>query len=136
MVTAIEKGWGTELTYVNNESYCGKVLHFTKNGRTSMHFHFHKIETLYVYKGEFIIRTIDTSNGSKRETYLTFGQSIDIPRVCIHQIEAMMDGDILETSTHENENDKYRVEGGSTQERNICPVPIKNQEFTILQNDS
>ena len=31
------KGWGYELWLVNNEKYCGKILHFEKDRRCSFH---------------------------------------------------------------------------------------------------
>lgn len=137
MTTIVEKGWGSELTYVNSPDYCcGRILHFLKNRKTSLHFHVHKLETLHVYKGEFIIRMIDPQSGLKKERHLTSGQTISIPCASVHQIEAITEGDILETSSFEDNSDKYRVEGGSTQEKHMRPTSVSiegdlyKQEYT------
>ena len=41
----VKKGWGSEIIFANNEKYCGKVLHFKKGAKFSMHFHKEKEET-------------------------------------------------------------------------------------------
>ena len=50
-----EKGWGYELWIVNNNLYCGKILHFDKGKKCSWHYHKIKQETFYVQKGKLKI---------------------------------------------------------------------------------
>ena len=50
-----EKGWGYELWIVNNNLYCGKILHFNKGKKCSWHYHKIKQETFYVQKGKLKI---------------------------------------------------------------------------------
>ena len=50
-----EKGWGYELWIVNNDLYCGKILHFNKGKKCSWHYHKIKQETFYVQKGKLKI---------------------------------------------------------------------------------
>lgn len=69
-----EKGWGTEYVYALGPSYCGKILHFAKGGRTSFHFHTRKDETLFAQSGDFKILFINTMNGSREEVFLSRGQ--------------------------------------------------------------
>ena len=54
--TIVEKGWGREIIFVNNEEYCGKILQFNKGKKFSMHYHILKKETWYVSKGSFILK--------------------------------------------------------------------------------
>ena len=35
----VKKGWGYENIIVNNDEYCGKILHFYKDKKFSMHYH-------------------------------------------------------------------------------------------------
>ena len=57
-----EKGWGYELWIVNNNLYCGKILHFNKGKKCSWHYHKVKQETFYVQKGKLKIYNIELSN--------------------------------------------------------------------------
>ena len=49
-VEIVEKGWGKEIIFVNNDDYCGKLLCFEKGKKFSMHYHILKRETWYVSK--------------------------------------------------------------------------------------
>jgi oxalate decarboxylase/phosphoglucose isomerase-like protein (cupin superfamily) len=113
--TIIPKGWGYEIIFASNDMYCGKILHFNIGGMTSMHFHANKTETWYVYKGKFIVRTIDPKNASKHEATFTEGMTFHINKVDIHQVIALTEGDIIEVSTKDDASDSYRVEAGSSQ---------------------
>ena len=44
----VDKIWGYEIWMVNNNKYCGKILHFNGNSKFSMHYHLIKDETWYV----------------------------------------------------------------------------------------
>jgi mannose-6-phosphate isomerase-like protein (cupin superfamily) len=110
-----EKGWGYEIWMVNNNKYCGKLLHFDGSAKFSMHYHLQKDETWYVLKGTFIFRWIDTSRADIIEEILTVGESIHIPPGLPHQLETVDGGEIIETSTEHFEEDSYRVMKGDSQ---------------------
>jgi len=107
----VEKEWGHEVWMANNEeeNYCGKILHLNKGHRCSMHFHAGKHESFYVLKGKALIRHIDTSTSELRETSLSEGECYEIDRFFPHQIEALEDLDIIESSTFHNDEDSHRV---------------------------
>lgn len=112
----IEKGWGYELWMVNNNKYCGKILHFNKNAKFSMHYHLIKDENWFIKQGKFIFRWIDTKTADIKEEILNEGDSIHIPIGLPHQLEADINGgEIIEVSTEHFENDSYRVLKGDSQ---------------------
>lgn len=112
----ITKGWGHEEIIVNNDMYCGKIMHFKKGKYTSMHFHVKKTETFYVMSGEFDIELIDTGNATTSRIRLLKGDKYDIQPQKPHRIIANIDGKLLEISTHDDTLDSYRVIPGSSQE--------------------
>ena len=70
-----EKGWGYELWIVNNNLYCGKILHFDKGKKCSWHYHKIKQETFYVQKGKLKIwYGYDDDITKAKELIMTPGQ--------------------------------------------------------------
>lgn len=74
--TIVPKGWGHEVIFVNNDLYCGKILHFKKDAKFSMHYHLKKKETWYVNSGTFLFKYIDTRTADVIEMRLEVGDSI------------------------------------------------------------
>jgi mannose-6-phosphate isomerase-like protein (cupin superfamily) len=111
----VEKGWGHETIIVNNESYCGKILHFKTGAKFSMHFHIKKRETWYVNSGLFLFRWINTSNADVIEETLRPGDTITNFIGEPHQIICQEEGDIFEVSTQHFDSDSYRVAKGDSQ---------------------
>ncbi len=110
-----EKKWGYEIWMVNNNKYCGKILHFNSNAKFSMHYHLIKDETWFINDGEFIFRWIDTTNANIIEEILKKGDCINIPIGLPHQLETINGGEIIETSTEHFEEDSYRIIKGDSQ---------------------
>lgn len=110
------KSWGWEEWIVNNDLYCGKRLHFTRQfGHTSLHFHMKKHETMYVEKGVFHIKTVDQTSIERVYHTLVPGDSLTIEPGTVHQIEAFVldetgEAVLVEFSTHHEDSDSYRVE--------------------------
>jgi mannose-6-phosphate isomerase-like protein (cupin superfamily) len=110
-----EKSWGYEEWIVNNDLYCGKRLHFTiPGGKTSMHFHKNKHETMYVESGSFVIKfapSLEVTEPGSREIILYKGDSIVIPPMTPHQISAYdyLPSVLIEFSTHHEDSDSYRM---------------------------
>lgn len=114
-VTKIEKGWGHELIFANNEKYCGKILNFYSGAKFSMHFHAIKDETWYVLEGKFIIKIIKPNNAEVIHIELNKGDTWHNKPLVIHQLVCIEEGSIIEISTHDDINDNYRVMPGDSQ---------------------
>jgi len=108
----VNKGWGKEIIFVNNDEYCGKILCFNKGKKFSMHYHLQKKETWYINKGQFILNWIDTEKGITHSEYLNIGDTITNERGEPHQMEALEDSEIFEVSTKHYDNDSYRIYKG------------------------
>ena len=99
----VHKCWGHELIIVNNELYCGKILHIDKG--TSLHLQYHKLkdETLYVLSG------IVTMTSGEYTYRMGPGEKRRIPPLTIHKVEAKTDAEIIEISTPHYDADTYHV---------------------------
>lgn len=107
------KGWGHELWIVNNEKYCGKILHFSKGKKCSWHFHKIKDETFYLQSGLLQVNYGDDTDLTKSKVKIMKpGDSMHIyPGLC-HQMTALEDSDLFEFSTQHFEDDSYRIQKG------------------------
>jgi mannose-6-phosphate isomerase-like protein (cupin superfamily) len=108
----VNKGWGHEIIFVNNDDYCGKILCFNKGKKFSMHYHVEKKETWYVSKGKFILNWIDTPTGTNYSEYLNVGDVITNERGEPHQVYALEDSELFEVSTKHKDEDSYRISKG------------------------
>ena len=109
------KGGGYELHIENNQDYCAKLLVFRKGKKFSMHYHVDKYETWYVQKGKLKFTWMDPDNADRIVDELNEGDVVTIYQGIAHQLEALEDSIIFETSTHDKINDSYRVEKGDSQ---------------------
>ncbi len=99
------KNWGEgsgELWIENGPLYCGKLLKFRAGGRTSMHYHRLKTETMYLAKGRVLIRMED------EVIPMEVGDKLQILPFQWHQIEAVEDSELFEFSTEHFESDSIR----------------------------
>lgn len=113
----VEKAWGREIIFWNNDDYCGKVLVFDKGTRTfSMHFHVQKHETWYVAWGEFRFKGIDPENSQPYEFILKKGDVLPVFQGYCHQLIGLEETNgIFEASTRDFCKDSYRVAPGDSQ---------------------
>ncbi len=111
----VPKGWGSEIVFVNNDLYCGKILRFNQGAKFSMHYHLKKKETWYVASGKFLFRYINTANADIGEEELSVGSTVTNEVGFPHQIVCLEAGDIFEVSTHHEDCDSYRVMKGDSQ---------------------
>ena len=96
----VDKPWGYELIWARTDRYVGKILHVKAGHVLSLQYHNLKDETMHVLQGELILRTqVDGSPLAARR--FGAGESVHIPARLIHQIEAVVDSDVLEASTPE-----------------------------------
>ena len=98
-VKRVDKPWGYELHWAKTDRYVGKILHVKAGEVLSRQYHNAKDETMHVLRGELILRLGDGPQLS--EQHIRPGESIHIPAKLIHQIEAVIDSDVLEASTPE-----------------------------------
>lgn len=111
----VEKGWGHEEIFVTNNLYCGKFLHFKRDGEFSMHFHREKTETWYVQCGEFDLTIINTEDASISKRILSAGDVWTNHPLVPHKVKCLKTGTILEISTPDSVEDNYRVMKGDSQ---------------------
>jgi quercetin dioxygenase-like cupin family protein len=108
----VEKGWGFE-RWLWNESYCGKILSFNKGKKCSYHFHPLKDEVLTLFSGLIIMKySYDKDLSKAEEVVLKAGMAFHVPPNMCHQMIALEDSVIFETSTHHEDSDSIRVVKG------------------------
>ena len=95
----VDKPWGHELVWARTDRYVGKVLHVRAGHVLSLQYHNRKDETMHVLRGELVLRVKEGEE--LRERAFRAGESVHIPAGMIHQIEAVVDSDVLEASTPE-----------------------------------
>lgn len=95
----VEKPWGHELVWARTDRYVGKILHVKAGQVLSLQYHNRKDETMHVLDGELILRTQPGDTLIARP--FKAGETVHIPARLIHQIEALVDSNILEASTPE-----------------------------------
>lgn len=109
----VEKEWGYELWLVNDESLnlCSKILFIKKGSKGSCHMHDNKREYWFVQSGKCILRIHKMQQSSPQtvQTVLDKGESFFIDRLTAHQLEALEDTTIIETSTFHRDEDSYRL---------------------------
>ena len=95
----VEKPWGHELIWARTDRYVGKILHVTAGQILSRQYHNVTDETMHVLRGELILRTRPGTELVARA--FKAGETVHIPAKLVHQIEAVVDSDVLEASTPE-----------------------------------
>lgn len=113
----VDKGWGFEIVFANNEKYCGKLLVFERAGsKTSLVFHKEKYKSWFVNAGKFKIRYIDISTGEIKEAVLEEGKTVDFGALGPHQVEAILPNSVIfEVGTADYIEDRFRLAPGDTQ---------------------
>ncbi len=129
----VEKSWGFEYWFENNEQYCGKIIQVRK-GEWSSHgaFHYHKIkdETFLVLQGTLLLDILILDNISKHRIashnevqltednlmavvnryYLKPYNYLRLKPGVLHRFSSFYDEAIFtETSTKHMEEDSYRI---------------------------
>jgi mannose-6-phosphate isomerase-like protein (cupin superfamily) len=95
----VEKPWGYELIWARTDRYVGKILHVKAGHVLSLQYHNKKDETMHVLSGELILRTQPGETLVSRA--FKAGETAHIAPKLVHQIEAVVDSDVLEASTPE-----------------------------------
>ena len=87
------------MIWARTDRYVGKILHVKAGHVLSLQYHNFKDETMHVLSGELILRTQDGERLLSRA--FKAGETAHIPPKLIHQIEAVVDSNVLEASTPE-----------------------------------
>ena len=95
----VDKPWGHELVWARTGRYVGKILHVKAGHVLSLQYHNFKDETMHVLRGELILRTQPGLGDTLVARPFKAGESVHIPARLVHQIEAVVDTDVLEAST-------------------------------------
>ena len=113
----VDKGWGYEIVWANNDKYCGKLLVFERAGaKTSLVFHKEKAKSWFVNAGKFKVKFIDVATGETKQAVLQEGQTADFGQLGPHQIEALEPNSmIFEVGTGDYVEDRFRLAPGDTQ---------------------
>ena len=116
MITVVDKLWGREVVFANNEMYCGKLLiHDKAESKGSMHFHMKKHETFYVIQGSFKVHWIEPKDATQHNHILNKGDTWTNEPGFMHQLEALEDNSVVvEVSTTHFDEDSYRVLPGNS----------------------
>lgn len=107
-----KKGWGYE-DWMTNNKYCGKLLHFDKEKRCSVHYHKIKDETFYLLRGRLEVMLADSideyEKDNKQIIVMGAGDIIHIWPGRVHQMKGLEESDLIEISTKHFEEDSYRI---------------------------
>jgi len=113
----IDKGWGFEVVWSNNESYCGKLLIFNHAGsKTSLVFHKNKKKSWFINAGKFRINYVDLVSGESKQVELSEGQTVDFGELSPHQVEALAPNSVIfEVGNSDYVEDRFRLSPGDSQ---------------------
>ena len=92
----LDKGWGYEIVWSNNDNYCGKLLVFdTAGSKTSMVFHKQHRKSWFVNAGKFKLTYCDTTTAEYKQLELIEGATFELLELQPHQLEALVDNSII-----------------------------------------
>ena len=113
----VDKGWGFELVFANNDKYCGKLLVFERAGaKTSLVLHKDKSKSWFINAGRFKLTFIDVATGETKHAELEEGKTVDFGALGPHQLEALVANSIIfEVGTSDYVEDRFRLVPGDTQ---------------------
>lgn len=120
----VDKGWGFELVFANNDMYSGKLLVFERAGaKTSMMFHKERSKTWFVNEGKFKLTYIETATGKVFEHVIEAGATSTIAKMSPHQLEALVANSVIfEVGNSDQGNtDRIRLSPGDTQTQQPTP---------------
>lgn len=113
----VDKPWGYELIWAENDLYVGKILHITAGHALSLQYHREKDETIHLLAGKMTLE-VGRERQPRRLLPLAPGQSFRIEPGLRHRMIAIEDCDVLEASTPQLDDvvrleDRYGRAGGS-----------------------
>ena len=99
----IQKPWGHEIRFAENEKYLGKILYIAKGHKLSRQYHQLKDETIMVYHGTLILELGLPNTDSFVTKTLRYGDRFRVMPGVVHRFIATEDGPVtlIEVSTSE-----------------------------------
>lgn len=94
----VDKPWGNELIWADNELYVGKVLHIEEGEILSLQYHERKDETIHVLTGRIAL-TVGARADALEVVELPEGSGYRLEPGVVHRMEALETSDVLEAST-------------------------------------
>lgn len=127
----IEKGWGFEVIWTNNDKYSGKMLVFDRVGAcTSLVFHKERCKSWFVNQGKFKLTFCDLQTGEIKETVLEEGRTVDLAELSPHKLEALAANSIIfEVGTTDYVEDRFRLSPGDTQAK--AADSVQSEDTTV-----
>lgn len=104
----VEKPWGREIWIAHTEHYALKIIELKQGSRSSLQYHRHKHEHIYVDAGRARWE-LEQSDGSLGRLEVGPGEVVENPPGRKHRIEALEDLRLIEVSTPQLD-DVVRVE--------------------------
>jgi len=121
----VPKVWGKEI-WLANYDYCGKLLILNKGFRCSMHYHKNKDETFYINKGK-VLMEIDNE-----KKIMLPGDSVRLTQGMKHRFTGLEDSEIMEFSTHHEDEDSYREEGMLSGAVDLSTLNLPEKETCLV----
>ncbi len=84
----IDKPWGRELIFANNDLYLGKIIEIDDGRRLSLQYHSRKDETVYVTRGE-VATDVGRRGGLTRPIVLRPGDCLRLRPGTVHRFTAV-----------------------------------------------
>jgi mannose-6-phosphate isomerase-like protein (cupin superfamily) len=111
-IQRVPKVWGEEHWIVNRD-YCGKKLVLNQGFRCSLHYHEVKDEVFYVISGQVLLEYGDEARILRKGDHQRIAPGV------VHRFWGIETAEIIEFSTHHEDDDSYRLEtsGSFTQDQ-------------------
>lgn len=114
----VDKPWGYELIWAENDRYVGKVLHIEEGESLSLQYHREKDETIHVLSGRVLLST-GPDGDHLVPVDMPAGTGFRITAGTVHRMEALETSDVLEASTPHLDDlvrleDRYGRTGGES----------------------
>ena len=104
----INHDWGIEVTWADEDDYCGKILVFEKKDMTiPLHFHKTTNKTWFVNAGKFAVTWINTSDGQAYSKELPEGSSFQINALTPVKLQSLEDNSAMAECSNANGNNDY-----------------------------
>ena len=95
----VDKPWGYELIWARTDRYVGKILHVRAGHVLSLQYHNRRTRRCTCCAASS--SSAPSRAPRSRSARFKAGETVHIPPKLIHQIEAVVDSDVLEASTPE-----------------------------------
>ncbi len=106
----VKKVWGFEVHVINNYLFSCKLLVFYRGGKLSTHSHKLKSEQFVILLGQL---GLSLGEKTEKKSLISVGESIFLPTLTYHSLEAFSDAIILEIATEDFSFDSYRLDESS-----------------------